>query len=156
MFAWANTSMVDPGTRCPEGAATGEIYHFEPTKLKGGVERWKDIGQETADAILAFTQKHAFNLDEDNILGSFFMTPLDIQEYDNAMRWGDIMHIGSQTTQYYGNRPLPGWSKYKTPVEQLFLVGASTPPGGGVAGGARAAMPLIMKYMGMDFEDVVS
>jgi phytoene dehydrogenase-like protein len=156
MFAWANSPMVDPGTRCPEGASVGEIYHFAPTRLKGGVQRWKEIGQECADAMLEFAQQHAVNLDDNNILGKFFMTPLDIQEYDNAMRWGDIMHIGSQTTQYYGNRPVPGWSQYKTPVEHLYMVGASTPPGGGVGGGARAALPLIMKYMGMDFDDVIN
>jgi phytoene dehydrogenase-like protein len=155
MFAFSTFTLADPGTRCPDGAAVSEIYHFAPTKLKGGVQRWKEIGQESADAMLAFAQKHALNLDDNNILGKFFMTPLDIQEYDNAMRWGDIMHIGSQTSQFYGNRPVPGWSKYKTPVENLYMVGASTPPGGGVGGGARAAMPLIMKYMGMDFDDVV-
>ena len=155
MFAWATFTLADPGTRCPEGAAVGEIYHFEPTRLKGGVQRWKDIGQECADAMLEFAQQHALNLDDDNILGRFFMTPLDIQEYDNAMRWGDIMHIGSQTTQFYGNRPLPGWSKYRAPIGNLYMVGASTPPGGGVGGGARAAVPLIMKYMGIDFDAVM-
>jgi hypothetical protein len=35
------------------------------------------------------------------------------------------------------------------------MVGASNPPGGGVGGGARAAVPLIMKYMGIDFDAVM-
>jgi len=33
-------------------------------------------------------------------------------------------------------RPLFGWSRYKTPVERLFLVGASTWPGAGVGAGS--------------------
>lgn len=155
MFAFSNFTLADPGTRCPVGSSVGEIYHFAPTRLTGGVQRWKEIGQATADAMLAWAQKWAYNLDDENILGKFFMTPLDIQEYDNAMRWGDIMHIGSQTMQFYGNRPLPGYSSYNTPIEQLFMVGASTPPGGGVGGGARAAVPLIMKRLGIDFDDVI-
>jgi phytoene dehydrogenase-like protein len=33
-------------------------------------------------------------------------------------------------------RPVPGWSRYRTPVEGLFLCGAGTHPGGSIAGGA--------------------
>jgi phytoene dehydrogenase-like protein len=31
-------------------------------------------------------------------------------------------------------RPLPGWSRYATPVDGLWLCGAGTHPGGGVTG----------------------
>ena len=31
-------------------------------------------------------------------------------------------------------RPLPGWARYRTPIEGLYLCGAGTHPGGGVMG----------------------
>ena len=33
-------------------------------------------------------------------------------------------------------RPVPGWSRYRTPVEGLFLCGSGTHPGGGIPGAA--------------------
>jgi len=33
-------------------------------------------------------------------------------------------------------RPVPGWTRYRTPVPGLYLCGAGTHPGGGIAGGA--------------------
>ena len=31
-------------------------------------------------------------------------------------------------------RPIPGFAQYHTPIQQLFLCGAATHPGGGVSG----------------------
>jgi phytoene dehydrogenase-like protein len=33
-------------------------------------------------------------------------------------------------------RPVAGWARYRTPVEGLYLCGAGTHPGGGLAGAA--------------------
>jgi phytoene dehydrogenase-like protein len=33
-------------------------------------------------------------------------------------------------------RPVPGWSRYRTPIEGLYLCGSGTHPGGGIPGGA--------------------
>ncbi len=37
-----------------------------------------------------------------------------------------------QLDQYLMFRPAPGWSRYTTPIERLYMIGASTWPGGGV------------------------
>jgi phytoene dehydrogenase-like protein len=43
-------------------------------------------------------------------------------------------------------RPVPGWSRYRTPVEGLYLCGPGTHPGGGIAGAAgRNAARVILK-----------
>jgi phytoene dehydrogenase-like protein len=36
--------------------------------------------------------------------------------------------------QLFFMRPLPGWAHYRTPIEDLYLCGAGTHPGGGVTG----------------------
>jgi phytoene dehydrogenase-like protein len=47
-------------------------------------------------------------------------------------------------------RPLPGWSRYATPVPGLFLCGAGTHPGGGVMGacGRNAARVIVEALRG--------
>jgi phytoene dehydrogenase-like protein len=42
-------------------------------------------------------------------------------------------------------RPLPGWGRYRTPIDQLYLCGSGTHPGGGMSGanGANAAREII-------------
>ena len=43
-------------------------------------------------------------------------------------------------------RPVPGWSRYRTPIHGLYLCGPGTHPGGGIAGAAgRNAARVILK-----------
>jgi phytoene dehydrogenase-like protein len=36
--------------------------------------------------------------------------------------------------QLFFNRPVPGWSRYRTPVRDLWMCGSATHPGGGIMG----------------------
>ncbi len=47
--------------------------------------------------------------------------------------------------QMFFMRPVPGWSRYETPIEGLYLAGAATHPGGGITGacGFNAAQKAI-------------
>ena len=43
-------------------------------------------------------------------------------------------------------RPVPGWSRYRTPIDGLYLCGPGTHPGGGIAGAAgRNAARIILQ-----------
>ena len=98
-------------------------------------------------------QKLTTNLQDENILGMHFKTPLDIQRYNNALVETDIQHIGFYNWQLGGNRPVPGWGQYRTPVAKLYMTGGSTHPGGGVTGGpGRNAAQVIMEDFGLDFD----
>jgi phytoene dehydrogenase-like protein len=63
--------------------------------------------------------------------------------------------IGHQSFQTLSYRPLAGWN-YKTPIQKLYMAGACTHPGGGVTGGGRAAVQVVMEDLGIDFRKVVS
>ena len=49
---------------------------------------------------------------------------------------GCISHTAMGLDQLFWNRPAPGFSRYRTPVQGLYLASASNHPGGGVIGSA--------------------
>ena len=68
----------------------------------------------------------------------------------------DILHFGSYSWQIAGNRPAPGYAQYKSPVEGLYLAGASTHPGGGVtAASGRNVARVLLEESGLDFDELV-
>jgi phytoene dehydrogenase-like protein len=60
-------------------------------------------------------------------------TPLDLEQAFGITE-GNIFHGDISLEQMFFMRPLPGWAHYKTPIDNLYLCGAGTHPGGGVTG----------------------
>jgi len=59
---------------------------------------------------------------------------------------GHLYHGELTLDQILFMRPVPGWSRYRTPIEGLYLCGPGTHPGGGIAGAAgRNAARVILK-----------
>ena len=54
-----------------------------------------------------------------------------------------LFHVALE--QLFFLRPLPGWAKYQTPIENLWMCGSATHPGGGVMGapGRNAARRIL-------------
>jgi len=148
-------TLHDP-TRAPAGKHTLYTGCWNPYYIKGGPQRWDEIKQELADSILEKLREHTTNMGDDNILWrGGFMTPLDLERQLDYVE-GDFMHIGHYIHQLFSNRPLMGWGHFKTPIERLYMCGASCYPGAGVNGGARSAMPVVMEDLGIDFEKVIA
>jgi phytoene dehydrogenase-like protein len=147
---------VDP-SRIPAGKGALHLYGFAPYNLKdGGPKKWDEIGKQVYQGFIDDLRGMTTNMGDDNILGSNFLTPLDLERHDNSMKHADIGHIGLYSWQLGGNRPVPGWGQYKTPVNRLYLSGASTHPGSGVTGGSgRNAAHVILEDLGLDFDQVV-
>jgi phytoene dehydrogenase-like protein len=149
------STIVDP-TRAPAGKHTLYLYHFEPYHLRdGGAAAWDKVKEKIADMVLETARQHCTNLDSGNILGRWIASPLDYERMNPALIEGDIGHIGSFLNQSFGNRPLPGWGQYKTPIQGLYMCGASTHPGVGITGGGRATARVIMDDLGIDFKKVI-
>ncbi|MGH8224456.1 MAG: phytoene desaturase family protein [Woeseiaceae bacterium] len=60
-------------------------------------------------------------------------TPADLEQTFGITE-GNIFHGDINLSQLFFMRPLPGWARYRTPIERLYLCGAGTHPGGGVTG----------------------
>jgi hypothetical protein len=80
------------------------------------------------------------------VLGAHSQTPEDLQAGNSNLVGGDIGSGSYQLDQQMVFRPLPGWFRHQTPLQGLYMGGASTHPGGGVHGaaGANAARMLLM------------
>ena len=113
---------------------------FVPTHPTGTT--WSDIrqaeGQKMIDAVTAYAPNF-----QRSIIDWLLYTPDDI-EARVGMIGGNIHHLTHNADQMLGDRGFGGGG-YRTPVQGLYLCGASTHPGGEVSGapGHNAAAAII-------------
>ena len=67
----------------------------------------------------------------DSIVARDVITPAEL-ERRFGLTEGNIFHGDIALDQLFTSRPIPGWSRYETPIKNLYLCGAGTHPGGGV------------------------
>ena len=60
----------------------------------------------------------------------------DEAELQHGATEGHLYHGELTLDQILFMRPVPGWSRYRTPIEGLYLCGSGTHPGGGIPGAA--------------------
>jgi phytoene dehydrogenase-like protein len=60
----------------------------------------------------------------------------DEEELQRGATEGHLYHGELTLDQILFMRPVPGWSRYRTPIAGLYLCGAGTHPGGGIPGAA--------------------
>ncbi len=116
----------------PENNHISFFQIHAPYEVEGG---WEKKNKEFGAAALEKWAKAAPNMKHENIVMSVGETPEDIAIRFPNMRRGGIKH-GDYTPMQLGyNRPNIECSTSKTPIEGLYLCGASTYPGGMVTGG---------------------
>jgi phytoene dehydrogenase-like protein len=123
---------ADP-TRSPEGTQTAWAYTHVPrgTDLSGdGLRRF-------ADRIEAVVERHAPGF-TGTVLGRHLLGPDDLARRDANLVGGALNAGTAAIHQQLFFRPVPGLGRADTPVDRLFLGGASAHPGGGVHGAAGA------------------
>jgi phytoene dehydrogenase-like protein len=69
----------------------------------------------------------------------------DEREIREGLTEGHLYHGELTLDQILFMRPVPGWSRYRTPLEGLYLCGPGTHPGGGILGasGRNAARAIL-------------
>lgn len=114
------------------------FVQYAPYHLKEG--HWDEVKEKFADRCVDILSEYMPDL-KSRILHRQAISPLDM-EREYGLTGGNIMHGEISPDQLYFMRPLPGWARYRTPLEGLYLCGAGAHPGGGVIGAAgyNAAM----------------
>lgn len=118
-------------TLAPKGKHLMSIWSlYAPVKPSKG--EWDDLKYEVGEHIIDSLSEYAPNIKK-IIMNWKLFTPLDM-ERRVYLTDGNIRHIDSVTEQFLTRRPLLGWSNYRTPIQNLYLCGAGTHPGGEVTG----------------------
>jgi phytoene dehydrogenase-like protein len=102
---------------------------------------WDDLAEGYAERVLDSWAEYAPNLADATVIRSYVNHPRYIEAKLPNMKRGSIKHGAYVTTQMLSNRPNVDCSSHRTPIENLYVAGASVWPGGMVllAGGYNAA-----------------
>jgi phytoene dehydrogenase-like protein len=126
----AVNSLFDP-TDAPDGQYTGLIRHFAPYSLAdGGPEAWDRVGLQFGQRCINKWREVAPNLDESAILRWTPYTPADITRRIPNMVQGDWMSGLIDLDNMLDQRPFPALAQYKTPIDHLYMCGATQHPHG--------------------------
>ncbi|HVI96187.1 MAG TPA: NAD(P)/FAD-dependent oxidoreductase, partial [Anaeromyxobacter sp.] len=123
-------SAVDP-TVAPEGRHVMSLFvQYAPYALRDG--SWDEERERFADRCFEVLEGYAPGF-RASVLAREVLTPPDL-ERRFGLTGGNIFQGAMTATQLFSMRPLPGFAAYRTPIENLYLCGAATHPGGGVMG----------------------
>jgi len=128
----------------PEGKHIMCMFiQYAPYKLNSGLEWNQELKDKFADRCIDILAEYAPNI-KDIIEHRQVISPLDMeQEY--GLTGGSLFHGDMGLDQLFFMRPVPGWARYRTPLNNLYMCGSGTHPGGGVMGapGMNAAREII-------------
>ncbi len=131
-------TVIDP-SRAPEGKHILWVVARVPYEVKGDAGRriaprpWGLMKERVADRITGVLEDYAPGFKE-TILARNIFSPEDLEELNPNLVHGDVGSGSVEFDQSYVFRPMPGWSRYLTPIRRLFLCGAATHPGPGITG----------------------
>ena len=100
---------------------------------------WAAAKGPMAERVLDILERYAPGI-RGKILGQAVVSPTELEAENPNLVGGDQIAGSHHLSQMFLNRPLPGWSDGSTPVEGLWMVGASCWPGGGTGAGSGYMM----------------
>ncbi|MBC7646926.1 MAG: NAD(P)/FAD-dependent oxidoreductase [Pseudopedobacter sp.] len=138
-------SAVDESLAPPGGEVLWLWAQYYPYKLSSG--SWDTRAGEARENILNAFEHYAPGT-RDTIVGELVQTPLWLEQHLGLYN-GNVMHLEMSIDQMFGARPFIGGGEYKFPgLENLFLTGASTHPGGGIMGASgRNSARVVLKSL---------
>ena len=134
-------SKLDPSMAPPGKHVMSIFVQYAPYHLASGT--WPEKREALGDTVIDTLSEYAPNI-KNIILHRQVLTPWDLEQ-DFGLTEGNIFQGELTLDQLFFLRPVPGWAKYRTPVQGLYMCGACTHPGGGVmaASGRLAALEIL-------------
>jgi phytoene dehydrogenase-like protein len=117
----AQPTVADP-SRAPAGK---HVLSIQVRVLPPVLEK-----ETYADRIIDLLGRYAPGLRQ-KILARHVISPADLEHANPNLVGGDSLGGSHHLDQQFLLRPFLGWSRYHTPVERLYMCGASTWPGAG-------------------------
>lgn len=134
---------LDP-TRCPPGKAILWIQVPDAPRFPKGdagrsiptTGRWEEATREAfADRIEAILARHIRDFAAIKLARRAY-SPADLEALNANLVGGDPYGGACTIDQFFAWRPLAGSVNHRTPVKNLYHIGASTHPGPGLSGGS--------------------
>jgi len=136
-------SAWDPTVAPPGQHWMSNFIQYCPPELADGPwtpEKRDKFGQTVIDKIERYSPGF-----KDLIVHMEVRTPHEI-ENEVGLTEGNIFQGELTIDQLLFNRPFPGYAQYRMPIQNMYMCGSSTHPGGGVSSacGANAAREILM------------
>lgn len=132
---------IDP-SRAPAGKHVLWVQvRVLPSRIRGDAagqiagREWDEIKDAYADRIIGIIERYAPGLMA-NVIARTVHSPADLERDNPNLVDGDSLGGSHHLDQNFIFRPAFGWSRYRTPVDRLYMVGASTWPGAGTGAGS--------------------
>jgi phytoene dehydrogenase-like protein len=137
-------SLTDPSVAPPGKHVLSCFVQYAPYKLREGT--WDEKREAFGDAVVDTLSEYAPNLKK-IIRHRQVLTPLDL-EREWGLTEGNIFQGELSLEQLFFLRPVPGWARYRTPLQNLYMCGSATHPGGGIMGapGRIAALEVLKDW----------
>jgi phytoene dehydrogenase-like protein len=132
---------IDPSRAPPGKHVLWVQVRVLPAEIRGdasgriAAKQWDDAKEAYADRVLDVLEGYAPALRR-RVLGRSVFSPLDLERENPNLIGGDSLSGSHHLDQNFFLRPVAGWSRYRTPVRNLYLCGASTWPGAGTGAGS--------------------
>ena len=139
-------SLTDPSVAPPGKHVLSCFVQYAPYKLAQGT--WDDHREAFGNNVINTIAEHAPNI-KDIIIEKQVLTPLDL-EREFGLTQGNIFQGELSLEQLFFLRPVPGWAYYRTPIDNLYMCGSATHPGGGIMGapGRLSALEILKDVKG--------
>jgi len=137
-------TVADPSL-APAGKHVMSVWmQSAPYDLREG--NWHAEREVLGDAVVRTLEDYAPGF-TNTILYRQVLTPLDLEDI-YGLTQGHPYHAEMALDQIFFMRPVPGWSGYQTPVNNLYLCGSGAHPGGGITGlpGYYAARDILKNW----------
>ena len=125
-------SLLDPSVAPPGKHILSIFVQYAPYHLEEGPDAWPAKREAFGDAVVATLAEYCPGVEE-SILYRQVLTPWDL-ERDFGLTEGNIFQGELSLEQLLFQRPAAGWARYRTPIEDLWMCGSGTHPGGGIMG----------------------
>jgi phytoene dehydrogenase-like protein len=136
-------TLVDPSMAPPGKHVMSCFVQYAPYRLLDGDE-WDDARRKAfGETVIDTIEERAPNIRR-LILHAQVLTPKDIEDRFGLSE-GNIFQGELSLEQLFFSRPVPGWARYRTPLQNLWMCGSATHPGGGIMGapGRLAALQVL-------------
>ncbi len=137
-------TILDPDLAPPGHHLMSVTMQYAPYDLREA--NWSEAAASLETTIMESLCTYAPDLPE-LVQHKKLITPLELEQH-YGLAEGHIYHGQMGLDQLLMMRPIPGWGRYRTPIQNMYLCGAGAHPGGGVTGapGYNAARQILRDW----------